>query len=888
MTQGNIVNSNRIEKASWLVYINGIEVPALSIDTTFTVWEVPTLSVSLASHPSIYDLGKGDRVPVVVFWLDTFVEAGKPVYRLLGEYEITGSSYSSSSTSRQYVLQCEGYANIFRHMKVNLMSTLGDIVGNSLETTGEKISSASVAPPATLFREGLTGITNILSAGSSRPTGISEEAWKQDKAEGEYIRRPVEFVLNIIRLFTWPISKNKEVKPGEKILPAGSVSVAGINFFRRWMQKTHFSERWVSFPVLEDSRDAACFPLLTATQNTQVMDTLQKRIGNTSGGSGDMWGMLQNIYGYMYMELGTTPAPPLVTVDKESTVIEPEDKKNASKQEKHIATHYIKPQNTFSIPPTCNVIFPSMLSSGISMNEDYSRQPTRVTLGEQFINNTVNKAGSSSSMGAVAAAALTTGYPEPVAARMRYSTRTDLEGDKSNNRDFLLYPEEFFRGPNTSHLNAPQWLYMLAQELNKTDTSATDNSTGQRVAVDKLMDKYAEYEYNRQRYASSSATVSMVWNPFIVPGFPAVVFDDRSSARDIVGYVTSVSHNMNARGNMSTTVQLQFARPFTEAVGVLPISEVAGQKYSPGIIMYPEEPLPTVKEALQTIKKAENVYGRLFDKSKTKRRKHAFDWRELVELQTPTGTPLFINKSNEDAQNINDQRNTTQRVKDARYAYTKVVPKNKAQHLFGSYTAAMQYVARSSCSIQEYIEQYYKMPLHKAETEGRKITNVKSYKHAEQAYNTAQNNYNTAVSDLNSYKENVVKGNDYLPPDVQKQLDVLVARVTEEQTILQEKQQHKEDLTNAYNHERGAKLEGKRVGPLQYTRIYRRENGPPSQNPGVQFTNIATRQEGYTPVAPEDILPLYKSKIPFPWTILDWDAKLTTYRNFVVGSRMKT
>jgi hypothetical protein len=59
---------NMPKQAGWLVYINGLEIPVLSMAASFGVWQMPTLTVDLVPHPILTRIGAEDRLQVAVFF----------------------------------------------------------------------------------------------------------------------------------------------------------------------------------------------------------------------------------------------------------------------------------------------------------------------------------------------------------------------------------------------------------------------------------------------------------------------------------------------------------------------------------------------------------------------------------------------------------------------------------------------------------------------------------------------------------------------------------------------------------------------------------------------------------------------------------------------------
>src|SRR5262249_6234163 len=121
-----------------------------------------------------------------------------------------------------------------------------------------------------------------------------------------------------------------------------------------------------------------------------------------------------------------------------------------------LANYFAKPQLLFGLPPACNVIFPSQIKM-LSYDENFATQPTRLYFNDEVIPS-VLKTGQSG-LGATIQNALTLAYP-PEADAANALRRIN---PKANGKNFLLFPEEFFRGPVMDRRKIPPWLYFLRQ-----------------------------------------------------------------------------------------------------------------------------------------------------------------------------------------------------------------------------------------------------------------------------------------------------------------------------------------------------------------------------------------------------------------------------------------
>ncbi len=506
---------NTFKNAHWLVYINGLEVPVMSVNTSFEVWKFPMATLEMVPHPYLQRLGNEDRIQVAIFFLDVFKDPADPTFRILGEYEVVGWAYTNSGFGRTLQLNCVSHLQIFAQLFFFYMSSVDDIIvggGAAFATAGHAGSGAKVYYPSSLFISGLvpqgakgdgeeaaasggSEATNT-STGAGGPT-LGSAAERAESVPGEeildesdFIRTPIEFITNIFKAlvsYIDPLYGNPDVTENPNRVPIQAVSIMGRNFFGRWMLTTRFHRRWVALPIFEDNdarSEPGCFPVVKAIQGYHLLRIMQKNVMNGVGQAQPVWDLLQMVYGNMYMDIVPIPAPAAVRQNKKTWNIErelrkgdlaiPKPKKGTStdlgvsyktsqSHEVALTSFIVKPQSVFGIPPRCNIIFPSMVEN-FSFQEDYMNQPTRLYMGETLVTDLLTQGdGQSTGFSSLIAQQLTTGYPVVVRQRLK----NYVQDPANNTKNFIIYAEEFFRGPNTARLNAPPWLFLLAQAAKK-------------------------------------------------------------------------------------------------------------------------------------------------------------------------------------------------------------------------------------------------------------------------------------------------------------------------------------------------------------------------------------------------------------------------------------
>lgn len=433
-------------QATFIVYINGVEVPAKSVSLRFGVWQIPEMQIDMVADPVITRLGAEDRVQVAVFYLDDtdVVPEVAPEFRLFGEGEITGWGYRNTSRGRMIsftvVNQIAVYTQLFTQFMLSVDSSLGPLTGPPQASLQP---SADLVYPLSLFTEGL-----IPSTGE----------------KGAFISRPFDFLYNTVRGMM------------SSRIPAERRSIPAANFFTRWARLNNFHNRFVATPFFDEIADNAnIFPVLRALQNTSAIDVLVRNLLPNIQNAGSFWDMLQVVFASMFMEIAMIPSMPLVSVDLASGLVQQTDfaehklavtasgawmstlrVDGRKAKPKRIPSYFAKPQMLFSVPPACNAIFPSQIMT-MAYEENYATQPTRLYFNDETltklmrapqngVTDTINNA-------------LSAGYPFEADLGAKLQNKFGV----FNGKNFLLYPEEYFKGPVMDRRDVPPWLNWLGQ-----------------------------------------------------------------------------------------------------------------------------------------------------------------------------------------------------------------------------------------------------------------------------------------------------------------------------------------------------------------------------------------------------------------------------------------
>lgn len=707
----------KAHRGAWLVYINGIEIPCSSVTVNYGVGMIPEASLSFPPHRLLHRLGAEDRVEVVVFYLDDLADPDNPEFRLLFEGEIMGWSYSNSSSGRQMTFNATADISIFTQLYFFFMNNVDAVASFVVQkgSTAEGVATAGAVYPFSLFKKGL----------------LFTEGFDSSKPQKPDITRPYEIIYNVIRGMT------------DVGISAKMRAIPSVNFFARWVRKRNFINRFAALPLFEDGEgDPKVFPIIQAAQATTAMQAMQTNLAATIGNAGTIWEVLQTIYSTVLFEVamlptapcarvrlsdgtitgpGTVPAPPTAEYaqflkqkgEANLSVVDP-------KEPVRLLNYFVKPQMYFGIAPTCNMMFPSMITNW-SYSESYIGQPTRTYVNDQFISGVLPQ-------NVATTAALTFGFPEEVGAVLKAKmgdahgsaqAAAQAAGKKTgpvarrgniskSGKNMLVFPEEFFKGPVVHRMPVPAWFTYLKNKEPPTKSTASSQPSADNVeearSLNVLMASYVEWEHYRARYEKRGGAVNMAWNPYVVPGFPCVIFDQKSSSFHTVGYLNNVQQSLS-QGAMSTAINYTMSRTIPEMLELLQ----ADLQRNPGMVFgsAPLEPVTPVRDIIQDFTKAEQFYNALLFQREpmSQGKKASFDFREVLGYDNGDGTtdPISIEAYDVPIKTVGVNASTSTAVYTNLVGNRNVVPLKGFVPVFNQYDTAMQYVSRPICSITDYI-----------------------------------------------------------------------------------------------------------------------------------------------------------------------------------------
>lgn len=694
-------SSSQFHEGSYLVYFNGIEIPATGVEVRMGVWQVPTATVTVAPDNQLTGLGREDRLHVAIFFLDQiYTNSGAADFRLLFEGEIIGWSYSNSPRGRSMSFDCISHLAILDEIYPYFMTGMDSILTAVMQRTQPNamvFSHPGMTFPASLFYQGMD------------PTK-------------DPIIRPYDFVENILQAC---VDTGMQKNLG---------STVATNFYSRYIRRTNMINKWIPSPLIEGIvENRGIFPVIRALQSLSLVNAMAKKAMDFGNGN-SVWATLQKIFLMVYYEILaiTTPSMAQVCADPslaiKGDVLGPPkwqasyDPASAAKQaSKNVSNanasgpieamssvftpfpkattpnrlleYVTKPQWMMGVPPMCNVMFPSMIQE-LSFSENYQATPTRVGVNDESIASYFNPGGSTAAF-----AVLRGGHP--VEYQNELNRKFGEKGAKGNvllsGKNFLLWPEEFFRGPRISQELLPDWFTYL------DDCLATEHKDTPETLWEKrqmLMTSYAHYEYERQRGSARRGGVTLVFNPYIVPGFPGMLFSDVATGQNYHVYITSVTHSMT-KGGCQTSAGFTYAQTLDELMQEVAAarkeaaasSDAELKAIADEILAAPLNPIKEVRNVTQLLTNAEAYFSMLFHQKQayatSKLRRAAADYRQMFDMVLASGDRVPL---------TNDQSAT-----DNLSRYTGVVPSANFETCFYDPDTALRQISRPICTLEEYI-----------------------------------------------------------------------------------------------------------------------------------------------------------------------------------------
>lgn len=605
------------QQIAYLVYIAGVHVPATQVAVTYSFMSFPTLNVVLAADPILIKLGSEDRVPIVVFYLDKWYSESnpqlgiKPTWRLLFEGDITQWQFSKSSGNRSISFMAISHISVLNLMTLMYMSGKGHEILSTLSLSKTNVTVEAVMEDVhslAFFTKGAYGtgvikrpmdfVKNLLLGmkvgGPPHEEGTPSARLAALKKLDAEIKDVSSSAINGKTFATLRKKGNQEIS-------------AAMEFFVKYNHRNRIDKRWIASKIEElaigssgsqnsdkDKEHTVPQQTTTGTKTKKIANSyfttfikkltyeaISSYFSNSSAPEGSFWNLIQSFYNKFWYHILILPTPPFVIVDETDDIPKAYGTiTNVDMSQARLGNCISIPNMNYALPPACNVITPAMVTS-VTYAEDYAVQNTRTIVnGRSAYSISNTKSSSAQKM-------------EEYALKFGYPTDQNDILEKSNMlkhapENILIYPEEYFKGPVVSRPQAPPYFLMLEQKskyihkniVKKSKEASASTLNGEKLKSDdgekdpakvsgqswrqEMLYSFAKSYYLENKYQARNGSISLNFNPYLIPGLPFVMLDNNDEDQmHLTGLISSVSLSMSAAG-ASTAVTFTAGRTLKE------------------------------------------------------------------------------------------------------------------------------------------------------------------------------------------------------------------------------------------------------------------------------------------------------------------------------------
>lgn len=618
-------NNNAVGKTDLIfqefrLYIEGVQVPFIGISVSSGIGNFPTATIEIPPQAGLVDITRYYQPKVYVSFMDPNTGDECTLFNgLIAALNYTKSAQSPGNTS--IVFQCVHRLTLTQNITLDFSGFAGE---NGGYVTNPNQSNAAI--DHLMFNSfwsiaaALTGVDAKMIGGTTEVNLANTVAGTADihgipQKLKDYKDRLIGFpgvFLNI-----WNQLKKKSYQNNAYYESMVKLYIPlmeyGLRFFER-IGGHYLIESKLDGdkqdPCLEESTGAILVPpgmkmyMRNAVQ-AEIAIRLVQQNTNFSGELTDVYKLFYNYMASIEYDVVTLTSP--ANVPKDPVIGDIND--NMSLET------IVKPQLPFYYSPICNVILPNMFTN-ISITQDEMNIPSRITVTNDLLpGNTGTGFGThfrapASIREAIAEGARELNIDNPESTSFQYDLATTTAGANTKVGKY-----EFGRGIKHVNLLMPNWLAFLSSSkeytekldreappqpgtpeyddmvllrdawnyryaatpvvdrtLNKVkyilldETKAALNpwSLESNIpAYQRLMFAAADYKYTTMVAQSKAGSLTCIFNPYIVPGYPMDIIDPSPVQPSFHAYCVGVTHSIGAR-SISTSVNFVSAISYTE------------------------------------------------------------------------------------------------------------------------------------------------------------------------------------------------------------------------------------------------------------------------------------------------------------------------------------
>lgn len=602
------------------LFIEGVQVPFMGINVTSAMGQLPQASISIPVQVGLPEISRFYNPKVHIFFTDPQDDTEK----LLFSGIVTGSSYDKTGDGNSGItFSCIHRYQFMSECTVDY--TKWEQISSNPQASGEVGMHGAVGAKNAIALALVGCINNDALKGPALE--VTPENVAADKANNtskvQPYARPVYLDNYKYRLMGIPgvlLNLWQQQKQFAYMIPDESEATlkifiplieGGLKFFQR-MTGHFYLENLIELDRIDPcpgspSTDGANKPrvvspstrvFLRSSIQTDINVELANSVLQFSGELTDLLTIYGKFLGSIEYEMQILASPAEAPLDPRLD----SDGELAYGDTTYATDVIVKPELPFYYSPLCNVVYPNMITR-ISVTQDDYNIPTRIVIRNNDV-QTQNDSDPNTYFRAPAsireAIASHKGFKEQVfGTGASETTQTVVNGNlmdtlSSSHNIIGLYEQG--RIPKIEKAWMPRWLSIYSQSQFKDknggegwpDVGTNDykylqalekgwklrygaaasnlnpwTQTSGLRAYQRLLIAAADYKYAMTIARSRAGQVGMIFNPYIVPGYPMDVLDSTPNHPSYHGYCTSVTHSITAN-SISTTASFVSAMTYTE------------------------------------------------------------------------------------------------------------------------------------------------------------------------------------------------------------------------------------------------------------------------------------------------------------------------------------
>lgn len=548
-----LTTSNNAIYQDFKLYIEGEECQFESASISFGVSSIPAMTLQFVPYKILRNLE--ERTKVHLYFIDPV--DGKE--RLLFDGEISGVGYTKNPSAQTLTYSVTHVSSYLDEILVSFFDK--SAYGHSFPPLWTTSLGSKLKTEYSIYS--YTTLEKILSPDSIK----SAETFQQ--------------------IFVELFGKIFEAKSGKKLNPT-------LSYFKKRVDEWALDKRMATLPVAGSDKVDTAFTFKDFIKSENAISIFLEKVKQIDG-----WQSLFAVLGEMFRTILyypiILPSPYLYTpaitespnAPSRSAFGELGDMAPDGSELSQLQSILYKPQALFVLPPICNVVWPSMYTV-FSFSRNFKSMPTRL-----FVRTGIERIAQSND-GSLEFVAQYFWAPKKL--------QDELTGKVQPTEDSTYIYDRLVGGTSVfSFLNPIKeehaklktilgTLSELEEKVGVRITTPADSeffsnyarwlitrSSGQIKdekypylggldTANRRIQELVDYELARKQFETEVVSMIMVFNPYIVPGFPTLIMDKPESGMHVYGYVSGINHTISAAAGCSTTMDIGYVHQYDKTI----------------------------------------------------------------------------------------------------------------------------------------------------------------------------------------------------------------------------------------------------------------------------------------------------------------------------------